>query len=65
MGILDQDDTLQKAFGAVGALPFGGKIRAEIHGTVLADCAYRSSPTTIPSTYLRVERVLKPQKAGP
>lgn len=67
MGILDPDRRLVEVFGSVGALPYGGMISGEVHGTVVVDDAYQPTELDSPSLrsrkYLRLERILEPQKA--
>lgn len=69
IGVLDPDGKLLEAFRFVGALPYGGEIRAEIYGTVVVDDTYQPTEMDLPNTrsrtYLRVERVLEPQKVWP
>ena len=64
--ILDPDDQLGPAFGAVaGALPFGGEITAEVHGTVVAAEADQTEVSLGgPTSFLRVEKVLSPSRPG-
>jgi hypothetical protein len=57
---------LGPAFGAIGALPFGGEIRAEVEGTVVVAKANPMNQTDDGlDTYLAVEKILEPRPTGP
>ena len=60
--LLDPNNQLVPAFRAVaGALPFGGQIRAEVHGTVVNAKAYPAETEVEPC--LSIEKIVNPIKA--
>lgn len=64
MRLLDPSNQLGPAFRAVaGALPFGGQIRAEVHGTVVNARADPAQAEVEPC--LIIEKIVNPIKAGP
>lgn len=67
MRILDPNNQLVPAFSAVaGALPFGGEIKAEVHGVVVTEDADQPEISLGgPTSYLRIDKILKPSRPGP